>query len=82
MYLQNQGLPCPTRSTTTEGRRITKSARIPYFSHTSPLCPGRFFRFRKKGIRYRRSWTSPKGQSHPQTNRPNTDPTRRRNPVT
>jgi len=49
-HLQNQGEPCPIKSTAKMGRRITKTIRTRYLKKERIFSPGRRFSFLGKGI--------------------------------
>ncbi|MBQ5795120.1 MAG: hypothetical protein IIW14_03905 [Kiritimatiellae bacterium] len=61
-------VPVPLGTEVYEGFRKAPAARLPRECPTEILC--------------RRSWTKPKGQSQPQTNRPNNAPNSIKNPRT
>lgn len=74
MYLQKAVLPYTPRA----GSNKTKMIKMIYFKY-SRLLNLPFKATLGKGILKINSWISPKGQNHPQTNRPKVIPTRSRN---
>ena len=81
-YLQKAGIFAKLPPKRNQDPIHTSRRRTAYFPYFRIWWKGSRFLLRNRGILYRRSCTSPNGQSQPQTKRPSRLPNTKRNPST